>query len=70
MGHGLQMICKTYGGIRVKGADGTTKEFVWDYKLDRPVDVEEARKEQKRRSEERRALIERAKKAVKQQELF
>lgn len=33
---GLRKICKVYGGIRFKGADGKIVEWVWDYVRDEP----------------------------------
>jgi hypothetical protein len=33
---GLRRICKLYGGMKCKGADGKTVEWVWDYVRDEP----------------------------------
>lgn len=34
---GLRMICKMYGGMTVKDANGKTIKYVWDYEKDEPV---------------------------------
>ena len=52
--HGLQMICKIYGGLTVRDETGTT-EYVWDYKQDRAInvkDLEIAKKAEKLKSKE------------------
>jgi hypothetical protein len=34
---GLRKICKAYGGLDVRGKDGKTVRYIWDYKKDEPV---------------------------------
>jgi hypothetical protein len=34
---GLRRLCKLFGGMVAKGADGTTIKYVWDYAKDEPV---------------------------------
>jgi hypothetical protein len=55
MGAGLRMICKAYGGIRFRGADGKVTEYIWDYKNDRPVNVEDLKALAKKDKEDRKA---------------
>ena len=52
---GLRMICKYYGGMTVKGSDGKTIRYLWDYDKDMPVTEEEMK------DKERFAKSERAK---------
>jgi hypothetical protein len=41
MGNGLKMLCKLYGGLRVTGPKGKIVEYIWDYKNDCAVNVDE-----------------------------
>lgn len=34
---GLRNLCKLYGGMTIKGNDGVTIRYVWDYAADEPV---------------------------------
>lgn len=38
---GLRNICKLHGGITVRGNDGKTVRYVWDYAADQPVKAED-----------------------------
>lgn len=48
---GLARICKAYGGIRFKGADGKEVLWVYDYKADKPRLKSEMDAERKAASE-------------------
>lgn len=48
---GLRRICKAYGGMRFKGADGKEVVWVWDYRADKPRLKSEMDAERKAASE-------------------
>ncbi len=71
MGNGLRMICKIYGGITFKGADGKVDRWVWDYARDEPRLASEMKAEEKAASERRKwARVKAATEAKKQGDLF
>ena len=51
---GLRRICKLYGGMKFKGADGKTVEWVWDYVRDEPRLKSDMDKEARAASERRK----------------
>lgn len=60
MGGGLRRICKAYGGMKFKGADGKVVEWIWDYTRDEPrlkseIDAEKLAASEKRKFERLRA---------------
>lgn len=63
---GLRRICKAYGGMKFKGADGKEVHWVWDYKSDKPrlkseMDAERKAASEKAKWEKAAAAIEKAK---------
>lgn len=68
---GLRNICKAYGGIRVKHADGTEDEWVWDYARDEPRLKSDMQAEWRAEQERRRAeKVEARARRKKQGDLF
>ena len=65
---GLRRICKAYGGMRFKRADGTEDHWVWDYKADVPRLKSEMDAERKAASD--KAKREKAAAKAKQGELL
>ena len=53
---GLAMICKIYGGMIVKGADGKEVKWLYDYAQDRPRLESEMLAEEKAAKERRKQL--------------
>lgn len=48
---GLQRLCKIYGGMKIKGEDGKTVHWVWDYANDKPRVKKEMTKQEIEASE-------------------
>lgn len=68
---GLQRICKAYGGMKFKGQNGETVEWVWDYKQDRARLKAEMDEEARAQSErEKWARVQGEMESKKQGDLF
>ena len=51
---GIRNICRFYGGMTVRGQDGKTVKYLWDYDRDEPV-TEEEMKDRERFAKSERA---------------
>ena len=56
MGKGMMMICKTYGGMKIKDRNGKEEVWLWDYAQDKPRRESEMKAEQKAASEKKKQM--------------